>query len=63
MSRRTITPPSDIQIEGHDIIKSFPGDTREATDAGGRYTNAHGVETPSGPELIVYYNNAIFHHR
>ncbi len=42
---KEITPPSDIQVEGHDVIKSFPGDTREAADAGGRYTNAHGVET------------------
>jgi hypothetical protein len=42
---KEITPPSDIQVEGHDKIKSFPGDTREAVNASGRYTNAHGVET------------------
>src|SRR5262249_53992399 len=40
-----ITPPSDIQVEAHDVIKSFPGDSHEAVNGGGRYTSAHGVGT------------------
>lgn len=40
-----ITPPSDLQVEAHEVIKSFPADTHEAVNGGGHYSNEHGVET------------------
>jgi hypothetical protein len=39
------SPPSKLQVETHDEIHEFPGDTTNITNGGGRYTNSGGVET------------------
>jgi len=39
-----IHPASNIQVEAHEQIKEFPGDSRHATDGGGAYANTGGGE-------------------
>jgi hypothetical protein len=39
------SPPSKLQVETHDEIREFPGDTTNITNGGGRYTNSGGIET------------------
>src|SRR5215470_8083424 len=40
-----VHPASHIQVEAHDKIKQFPGDSRTAINDGGSYSNSDGVET------------------
>lgn len=38
-------PSSNIQIEAHDVITSYPGTSTSLNNAGGHYTNSGGIET------------------